>query len=404
MNLMGLCRRLGLEEMNILGFKKKIRIISNFHYRFICDNADLLVVDSFFPNPLSLFRYVEFDTYIRNYDTLAYTTGEDLGSFDDKNNIEFFIKSYPKKDNVKRFISERKITAKLAVIVFLNNAIFFLPYLEKNKVPFIFTLYPGGGFWMKEKESDLKLKKIFNSPYFRKVIVTQNITQNYLLDNQFCSREDIEFIYGSPSNWEVQNVTYNRKKSEKKTFDICFVAAKYSVKGIDKGYDIFIEVARKLSQLSDKFKFHVVGGFMENDIDISDLSNHIKFYGYLCLEELRIFYLSQDIIISPNRTNILARGAFDGFPTGAVVEAGLCGVVMFGTDELNQNTILTDGIDFILINHDPDFIVLKVMELFCDYDRLCKISQEGSAVLRTVFSNEYQMTPRIKLIEKYLNQ
>jgi glycosyltransferase involved in cell wall biosynthesis len=368
------------------------------------DNADLLVVDSFFPNPLSLFRYVEFDTYIHTYKTIAYTTGADLGSFNDKNNIEFFIKQYPNKDNVKIFIPERKINAKLAVIVFLNNATFFLPYLDKNKVPFIFTLYPGGGFWMNEKESDLKLKKIFNSPWFRKVIVTQNVTENYLLDNQFCNKVDIEFIYGSPSNWEVQDCVINRaKKREYESFNICFVAAKYSSKGIDKGYDIFIEVARKLSVLSDKFNFHVVGGFSGNDIDISDLSKHLKFYGYLPLEELRKLYFKQDIIISPNRANILARGAFDGFPTGAVVEAGLCGVVMFVTDELKQNTILTDNKDFILINHDPDFIVSKVMNLFSDYDRLYKISQEGSAVLRKVFSNEYQLTPRLKLLERYLN-
>jgi glycosyltransferase involved in cell wall biosynthesis len=379
-------------------------MILSYFYRFICDNTDLLVVDSFFPNPLSLFRYVEFDTYLHSFNALVYTTGGDLGSFDDKNNIGFFIKQYAKKDNVKIFISERKISAKLAVIVFLNNAYFFLPYLEKNKVPFIFSLYPGGGFWLKDNESDLKLMKVFNSPWFRKVIVTQNVTKNYLLDNQFCNKEDIEFIYGSPSNWEVQDCVINMvKKRENESFNICFVAAKYSSKGIDKGYDIFIEVARKLSQLSDKFKFHVVGGFSGKDIDISDLSKHLKFYGYLPLDELRKLYLKQDIIISPNRTNILARGAFDGFPTGAVVEAGLCGVVMFVTDELNQNTILSNSIDFILINHDPDFIVSKVMELFSDYDRLYKISQAGSAVLRKVFSNEYQMTPRLKLMAKYLN-
>jgi hypothetical protein len=76
---------------------------------------------------------------------------------------------------------------------------------------------------------------------------------------------------------------------------------------------------------------------------------------------------------------------------------------MFVTDELNQNTILIDGKDCIIINYDPDFIVSKVMELFLDIDRLFKISEEGSAVLQKVFSNECQMTPRLKLIAKYLN-
>ena len=111
--------------------------------------------------------------------------------------------------------------------------------------------------------------------------------------------------------------------------------------------------------MSEKFRFHVVGGFSEDDIEVSDIINKIKFYGYLKPEELRKFYITQDLIISPNRTNVLSKGAFDGFPTGCSIEAGLCGVAMFVTDELNQNSVLIDNKDCVFINHNPDFIVSK---------------------------------------------
>ena len=204
-------------------------------------------MDYLFPNPLSIFRYVEFDTYINKVNALALTTGLSLKLVGEYKPIESFINQYPKKRSVKLFDSERKIIAKLVVVVFLNNVFSFLPYIERNKVPFIFTLYPGGGFMLNNSESDYKLKKIFESTYFRKVIVTQNVTKRYLLDNSFCQEKEIMFIYGSPSNWETQKFKYKNKIEDKEYFNLCFVAVKYTNKGLDKGYDIFIDVARKLS-------------------------------------------------------------------------------------------------------------------------------------------------------------
>jgi len=71
-----------------------------------------------------------------------------------------------------------------------------LPALEKNKIPFVFTLYPGGGFGFEEESSDAKLKKVLSSKYFKKVIVTQRATYEYLVRKNFCSKEKISFIFG----------------------------------------------------------------------------------------------------------------------------------------------------------------------------------------------------------------
>lgn len=364
--------------------------------------TDLIILDDLFPHPLSLFRYIEFDTYINNFSALAFTTEETLRWIGEKRSIEFFIDKYTKNDRVHIFHEENKIEAKLAIMIFLNNAYTFLPYLEKNKVPFIFTLYPGGGFLLKDKNSDAKLSKVLNSSFFRKVIVTQNVTKEYLLANSFCTNEQIEFIYGVPTDKNSREITFAHNKLEKETFDVCFIAGKYIDKGKDKGYDIFIEVARKLSLLSDKFRFHVVGGFSKNDINVSDLSDTLEFYGYLKVEQLKEFFYNQDIVLSPNRANVLSKGAFDGFPTGSVVEAGLCGVVMFVTDELHQNILFTDGRDCVFINHDPDDIVSKIMELYMDPNKLQLLSQEGVNTLQKVFTYNSQMNPRLKLVARYL--
>jgi hypothetical protein len=117
---------------------------------------------------------------------------------------------------------------------------------------------------------------------------------------------------------------------------------------------------------------------------------------------MKKIFSHQEIILSPNRANVLNKGAFDGFPTGSVVEAGLCGVVMFVTDELKQNIALTDGEDCVFINHDICDITSKIMDLFVDRNKLLRISKKGMATLRDTFSESKQMGPRLNLIASYL--
>ena len=218
-----------------------------------------------------------------------------------------------------------------------NNICNNLELIEKYGIPFIFTLYPGGGFILNDKESDEKLKKIFKSKYFRKVIVTQKITYNYLLKKAFCKKEDIEFIYGivTPENVlerKPKDKTYFKKGKD--ILDICFIAHKYCNKGIDKGYDLFIDVAKVLSKKYSDIRFHVVGGFDENEIDISEIKDRIKFYGIKPTEKLIEMYNNLDIVVSPNRPFKLSKGSFDGFPTGSCTEAMINKVVLMCSDEL----------------------------------------------------------------------
>ena len=293
--------------------------------------------------------------------------------------------------------------AKVAYLVFLNNVNYFLESLKKKEIPFIFTLYPGGGFEIHQERSDSMLWRIFNSAQFRKVIVTQQITYDYLVKNNFCAEDRIVFIFGGvmPSDILNKSKSYQRKffGFEKNSLDICFVAMKYIPMGIDKGYDVFIEVAKKLVESHTNINFHAVGNFSEADIPINGLEGRLTFYGSQTLEWFDKFYIDKDIILSPNIPFTLTKGSFDGFPTASCTEAGLRKVAVFCTDELKLNNHFIDNEEIVIIPHDADRIVRIIEAFYKKPDKLRSVAEKGAAKMREVFSYERQLLPRIKILE-----
>lgn len=362
--------------------------------------ADLLILDDFYPCPLSEFRFVEYNSYLSIFtSSMALSTGEDLKLLGEVHTIEYYIEKSNFAHKIKMFNPFNKIEAKLAICVFLTNTYHFLPFIEKNGIPFIFTLYPGSGFRIDDENCNTKLRIIFNSRYFRKVIVTQNLTYNYIIKKELCAENKIEYIYGCPmSDITCINTQRNLMKNR---IDICFTAAKYMPKGRDKGYDIFIDVARILSA-KHNILFHVIGGFDALDISVEDIKEQIIFYGYKPVEEIRKIYSKMDIILSPNRSNELLKGAFDGFPTASVVEAGLQGVLMILTDDQRQNEVLLDGVECVIVNHDPVFISKKIENLIDNRKLLRSIALNGQNKLRKLFSTENQIERRIQIIDNII--
>ncbi|BFM42284.1 glycosyltransferase [Flavobacterium sp. CFS9] len=379
-----------------------------FPYKGLIKN-DVLIFDDIFPHPASGFRLEEFRHVFENFEkskvivepTAYRIVGTPVENH--QNHINEFEEQYKSlKNKIKLRKGFVNINSKLFYCVFINNIFRNLSWLEKHKIPFVFTLYPGGGFQLNEIPSDDKLKKVFLSPMFRKVIVTQKITHAYLLDKKLCDPEKIEFIFGGV----VPQVSLKKDLKEKKnyldnktTFDICFCAAKYMSKGEDKGYDVFIEFAMEIANKYDFIKFHVVGGFTEEDIDIAPIKDKISFYGYQNFESLGAIYKNMDILISPNKAFILGKGAFDGFPLGTVVEAALNGVVVLITDELKQNNAFVPDIDLILIESKKESIIKQVIKLIENPERLYAISNNGRSKFENVYSNEIQMSPRIALLQ-----
>lgn len=377
-------------------------------------NELLILIDDVFPKDLSSFRNVEFSGYISKFENVLliniskYSFEEkDFNQISKHKNVQFYQTNFEDGNILKINELLKKYKVKKSSIVFLNNVYGYngkvLEFLEKNKIKFIFTLYPGGGFFLND-DTTKKLKRIFTSPMFFKVITTQRKTYDYLISNKLCKENQMEYIYGLPTSKSLLNIsTYDKRHygiKGKINLNICFVAFKYSSEGKDKGYDIFIEVAKKLRRQCNDIYFHVVGNFDENDIDVSELDERIAFYGVQPSDWFVNFYKDKDIIISPTRPNILSKGAFDGFPTGASSDAMLNEVLVMATDPLDLNTMYKNNEDLIIINHNEDEIVNKVIELKNNPQKMYKIAKNGYKKANNIYSYKNQIDKRISLIEE----
>ena len=378
----------------------------------------LVIFDDAFPSIYSPFRYEEYMEYMKNFQNVyAYTTGTSLLALNEKRSVKEVIEEFEQinpeykgkvfkldYDNKKKLNEFRN---KIAIITFLQNiqnpVYDNLELLEFYQIPFIFTLYPGGGFVLNDKESDEKLKRIFSSKYFRKVIVTQKITSDYLIKNNFCNEENIEFIYGIVTPENILNTKIDGKnyyKKGKDTMDLCFVAHKYCKKGLDKGYDLFIDLAKSMCKKYDNVRFHVIGGFTKDDIDVKEIEDKMNFYGILSSQELIELYKKMDIIVSPNRPFKLGEGSFDGFPTGACTEAMINGVALICTDELNMNIKFNNKQEIIIIKPEIKDLVNEVEELYNNPENIEKIAKAGRNKALEIYSKDAQIKPRINLIRK----
>lgn len=370
------------------------------------NSASLVILDDIFPHPLSAFRIAEYNAYLARYDqSFALSTATAFPAIGENRTLsavnDEFTKLYPEfKDRVFAFES-RMPASRLAYFMFVHNARHFLSVLNKSRTPFVFTLYPG--FQLGDAHSDAALSMICASPYLRKIITTQRITFEYT--KQFVDPEKIEFIYGGvfPSG-RLTSAPPKRKyyKADKDTFDVCFVAFKYMPKAINKGYDVFIAVARLLSRVYADVRFHVIGPFDSSDISVSDLQDRIQFYGVRQTDFFPQFHANMDLILTPNVPFVLRAGAFDGFPTGASIEAGLCGVPVFCTDVLKQNIAFKDGKEILILNRDVDEICDAIGHYRSNYDQLVEMGRCGQQAFQRVFGLEKQLEKRFNILDSLL--
>jgi hypothetical protein len=401
---------------------KVTQLTTDLNERFASLADDrIIILDDIFPHLLSAFRIAEYNTYLAKYpNSVVYSTGTSFKYLNDTRSfqevLQEYLQYYPQfKSRVAEFSPDSMsiLRGSLVYLVFLNNAFNFINLIEKSEIPFIFTLYPGGGFIPDEEESDQKLFRVCSSKYFKKVIVTQKYIGDYLIDKKMCTPDQVELIYGVVTSIEtIINDKLEKKyyKINKETFDICFVAHKYMIRGLNKGYDVFVEVAKSLYNLhGNNFVFHVVGNFDETDIEVSELKDSIKFYGTRTTDWFPQFYANMDIIMSPNIPlhyimPEVKKSFIDGFPTGCCVEAGFCGTAVFCTDTVHQNIAFKSGEDIVLIPRDVETICTIVSRYYHDPQALYELSCAGQRSFRNIFKLENQMKPRLGLISKALTK
>lgn len=373
----------------------------------IFSKKKLIIIDDVYPGKESPFRTEEYNNYIKKFKSVIILSNN-LENDKMVINGNTFYKLPLSDDNLKNLQCEIKNKRRLAIATFINNicsdCYSNLDILEKCNIPFVFTIYPGGGLIFNDKIVNERLKKIFNSNLFKNVIVTQPIIYDYIMDNKLCDASKITKIYGivTPKKALKNKIKKKHYKINKKVLDICFVAHKYCEDGKDKGYPIFINVAKKLCEQYENIYFHVVGEFTEKTLDITPIKNKIKFYGVQNTEWFNNFYLDKDIILSPNIPFVLSKGSFDGFPTGSATEAMLHKVVLIATDELRQNIFFKNLKNIIIVSSNEDEIINKIEYLYKNYNMIKKIGKCGRKVVKRNYSYKKQIRPRIKLINEYL--
>lgn len=379
------------------------------------ESLNLIIIDDVFPTTHSGFRYQEFTSYLKYIEgTKILTTGMTLPVLSEVSLSEILI-NYKRKHTKfggKVFNFDgiwRPVECRLLYFTFLINAYSCLKFAEENKIPFVFTLYPGGGFALDNVQSNTLLKRVLTSSCFRKVIVTQQITYDYLVKNKFCPKEKIEFIFGVVMPLEKIELAEKCQKKHyginKDTLDICFVTYEYIGYDKDKGYDVLVEVAKELVKKHQNIYFHVVGLVDESVIDISEIEDKIIFYGKKDEEWLNNFFDDKDIILAPNTQGKMFKGSFDGFPTGSCIDAGLQKVAILCTDELGLNVgRFIDNEEIVIIPHDSKKIVQRIETFMDNPKKLQSIAEKGQKKIIELYNFEAQIKPRIRLLKEEISK
>lgn len=379
---------------------------------------DFAVIDSRFPQRQpKAFRNSEINQYLARIQNMGVYTmypmkpgkeawfnhGYGMKGEEFEDNLRGYLEHYPQNTGrIKHIEVGRRYKFKLAYSFFLAETYVLLPFFEENKIPFVFVLYPGGAFGLHNKKSDEMLKKVLSSRFFRGVIATQPATINYLKEKSFCDNSKVHYIYGGFVQFKKKDVLPRRYYGkDKKTLDICFVGHKYSRRGYDKGYDLFIESAKKVCKKADNVYFHVIGGFDEKDIDVSSIKDHIEFHGIQSPEYLREFYRDMDIFISPNRPYQLYEGNFDGFPIGG--DAGFCGVARFVSDELNMNRYFRHSEDIVLIPLDSTIIKNEILFYREKPGKLEALAKKGQKKTQELWDVDSHIEKRLSIFSNFVN-
>lgn len=383
---------------------------NNFQFNKRGPKSDILIIDDTMPDIYSGFKIQEFEVYSKKFRGNVICDLSCFNNNDERKNFESLLQEYNKshpdsKISFKPLKLNTSLNSKLAYCIFFNNISRYYTIFEKYNIDFAYTLYPGGGFNIDSPNVKESLKKINNSKNFKYLIVNQKISKEFLLENNLCSEDKIHYIHGTPIDYSYIQPIEDKKwfNINKKTLDLAFVAHKYSPKGSDKGLDILVSTLDKLAEKYDFLKLHIVGNFTIEDVDKKNDNWECQFYGTKPLSYFSAFFTNIDAIVSPNRPNVLRKGFFDGFPLASSVMAGLHGVPMILSDELQQNHFMQEKEDFLLIKPNVESVANAIEFLIENPKTLAKIGLGGKNKMENLHSYTRQIEKRVELVRNAIS-
>jgi len=368
----------------------------------------LLILDDFFPDLLTGFRVAEYNALMALSPQVQVASCAER--FDERHAA--YAAEYPGLAARVRAFDTAQVPppGSVAYLNFLNNALRFLPWIERHGLPFAMTLYPGGGFGIGAPFSDTGLKRVLASPLLRHVIATQPITQLYLQD--FAAAHGLALPPCTLVPGGVASARYFAPDAPphqpwfgegKAVMDIAFVAEKYMPDGANKGWPAFVDALRTLAD-RPQIRWHVVGGFGPDDLPADEpaLRERVRFHGRLTTAALQRLLCGVDVVVSLSRPGVLHAGNFDGFPTGSAVEASLSGAALVVSDVLLQNPGYTDGESICLVEPDGADVARALQALAAEPARVGAIARAGQAFTREHYALERQVGPRWQVLQALL--
>ena len=360
----------------------------------------IVIVDDLFPNLITGFRVAEFSWLLRAGVVREVMTS--LAQLED--HLPSFLELYPDLEGrVGPYAPDRLPEFELAYVVFLDNARILLPDFARHHLDFVMELYPGGGLRLGTAETARTLHDVVTSPRLRGILTTQPRVTEYLaaIGPKLPPVEEVlgvvvnESYFGPEEGFGRAHPYFGLGKGH---LDVLFAAHRYDERGVHKGYPVFIEVCRLLSEAGVPLRAHVVGGHRADDVRLGDLDQRFTFHGPLVTDQFQRMALGMDLVLSPNQPSLVRPGAWDGFPTGSCVEAALCGVGVVCSDELDQNRLFTDGEDILISPPDPELYCARILDLLQRADGVANLAESGRRSFRQAYSTEAQLVPRKNLL------
>jgi len=360
--------------------------------------AGVVVLDDYFPRLSTGFRVAEFSWMLRHgVVSEVLTTAGPIDLLLD----EYDLAHPGQRARIRSYDVARLAGFELASVVFLNNVHHYLDDLEHAELPFVLTLYPGGGLQLGDAGVEAKLQRVLASPLIRHVVTTQPIVTDHVRES--APGLPLTEIVGVPVGREHLFPGAGLRPSYflegKDSLDVCFVAQRYTADGRDKGFPTFLETVQQLSDDGLPVRGHVVGGFDMEQVPDGLGRLDLTFHGVLSTGSLRQFFSSQDVIVSLPVPGVLAPGAFDGFPTASCVEAALNGVAIVSSDPLDQNRVFQDGRDIHVTGGSALEAAGRVRAMLAEPGGLRRVGQAGMRTARRAYGVGAQLIPRRTILE-----
>jgi hypothetical protein len=153
-----------------------------------------------------------------------------------------------------------------------------------------------------------------------------------------------------------------------------------------------------------EIRFTVIGDFDASE-NIYSHAKNIEYIGALDAKFLSINFQKMHIIISPARSHVVHYGSFDGFPTGAALNAVLNGCALITTDPHDnaEKLGLIDGEDLLLTSDRASEVEKLVLLLFNDRKLLYKIALNGFKKFSQISDFDNHKSDKFGLLKKNIN-